>query len=1430
MRKLLFGMLLLFSTISVEAKPLKILFLGDKGHHQPADRYRNIQSVMAKRGIDITYTEQVNALNDKTLSSYDGLLIYANTTRITPEQEKALLNYVASGHGFIPVHCASYCFLNSEEYIKLVGAQFQRHGTGTFRTTVSKVEHPITKGFTGFESWDETYQHHKHNEANRTVLEYRGSEPWTWVRTHGKGRVFYTAWGHDARTWTNPGFQNLMERGIRWAVGDDPTKVPAYTDKPEMTKISKDVKPFKFTEGKLPFYPAGERWGTIGEPITKMQMPLEPAESLKHMVTPTDFEVKLFAAEPDIGKPIAMTWDERGRLWLAETVDYPNELKREGEGRDRIRICEDTNNDGKADKFTIFADKLSIPTSLVIANGGVIVHQAPHTLFLKDTDGDDKADVRRVLFTGWSTNDTHAGPSNLRYGLDNWLWGMVGYAGYRGRIGGERHSFRQGFYRFKPDGSKMEFVRNTNNNSWGVGISEEGVIFGSTANGCPSVYMPIANRYYEGVRGWSSRVLGSIALDNHFDPITKNVRQVDHHGGFTAGAGHALYTARTWPQLYWNRAAFVNGPTGHLTATFFLQQNGADYIARNAFNIVASDDEWAAPIVAEVGPDGNVWVIDWYNIIVQHNPTPQGFRTGKGNAYETNLRDKKHGRIYRLVYKNAKKTEPFTLKDADTKKLVETLKHENMLWRLHAQRLLVERGKTDVVDSLVSLVQSQDIDKIGLNTGVIHALWTLDGLNAIQPSSEAEQVILKALVHPSAGVRRNAVKVLPNPVDGILKNNLLNDVDGQVRLAASLALADAKAQVQAGPAIADALTKVNTLKDRWLPDALTAAAAAQDVSFLQAITKKKDLSERALGVVAIVAEHYARGAPQKSLGDILVALSEAPTQTADAILTGLGKGWPTRNVTKQPLSEAGEKALPVLFTKLSPGAKGQLIRLAGLWGTEGLEKYRANIAESLMKSIFNEKVDVKARIAAVRQLIDFQPKDGETIETLLDALSPQLDPALAQGMLEAIGTSQAPEMGPLLLAKFPTLTPAARQVAIRVMVGRPTSTKVLLEGLEKGKVQLTELSLDQKQFLQRHPDKSLASRATKILERGGGLPSPDRQKVLAKFLPLAKQEGKATLGKEVFKMHCAKCHKHSGEGAEIGPDLTGMAVHPKEELLVHILDPNRSVEGNFRAYTVQTADGRALTGMLASETKTSIELYDAEGKKHILLREDIDELIATPSSLMPEGFEKQIKPDEMVNLLSFLTQRGKYLPIPLNKVATIDSTHGMFFEKEGITERLIFPDWKPKTFEGVPFVLVDPKGGKVPNTILLHGPQGNVPPRMPKQVTLPCNAPAKSIHFLSGVSGWGHPLGQRGTTSMIVRLHYKDGKSEDHELKNGIHFADYIRRVEVPESKFAFRLRNQQMRYLAIHPKRNEVIKTIDLIKGEDRSAPIVMAVTVETE
>ena len=457
------------------------------------------------------------------------------------------------------------------------------------------------------------------------------------------------------------------------------------------------LKPFSYTNSqhRIPNYLAGEKWGTEGAAHQDVQVPLPAAESAGHLVVPDGFRTDLFAADPDIVKPVCMAWDHRGRLWIAETVDYPNEQQPEGQGRDRIKICEDTDGDGKADRFTVFADHLSIPTGMVFARGGLIVIEGGRTLFLRDVDGDGRAEERKVLFGGWGMRDTHATASNLRYGLDGWIWGTVGYSGFDGEVGGRRLKFGMGVFRFKPDGSALEFIRSSNNNTWGLGFSEEGIVFGSTANNNASWHMAIPNRYYEAVRGWSAARMETIADSQKFYPITPRVRQVDVHGRYTAGAGHALYTARSFPRGYWNQVAFVTEPTGHLIGRFRLEGRGADFVARNEHSFLASSDEWTAPIMAEVGPDGALWVLDWYNYIIQHNPTPAGFKTGKGNAYDTPLRDKRHGRIYRVTWTAGAPSANPGLEGASPAQLVAALRNDNQLWRMHAQRLLIERGRAE---------------------------------------------------------------------------------------------------------------------------------------------------------------------------------------------------------------------------------------------------------------------------------------------------------------------------------------------------------------------------------------------------------------------------------------------------------------------------------------------------------------------------------------------------------------------------------------------------------------------------------------------------------------------------------------------------------------------------------------------------------------
>ncbi|MET4083752.1 putative membrane-bound dehydrogenase-like protein [Pedobacter sp. UYP30] len=829
------------------ARRAEVLFLGNEGRHHDSGKYAPWLAIeLFKSGINLTYTTDLNDLNEENLAKYDGLIIYANHDSIAPSQEAALKNFVENGKGLIPLHSASGCFHNSEWYIKAIGGQFASHGNGSFTSHTLKPSHPVMKGVAEFTTTDETYVHKKLNPDIEVLMEREEDgkkEPYTWVRNEGKGRVFYTAYGHDDATWKNHNFLKMVSNGVLWAIGDE-----------VKTKIANLKIP------NVSIYPDSIANFNARHLVPKIQEGLSPEESMKLIQVPADFEVKLFAAEPDITNPIAMAWDERGRLWIVESVDYPNTfVETDGAANDRIKICEDTDGDGKADKFTIFADSLNIPTSIVFSNGGIIVSQAPNMVFLKDTDGDDKADIHQILSTGWGKNDTHAGPSNLQYGFDNKIWGVVGFSGFKGKMNGKDIKFGQGVYRFQPDGKDFEYLATTSNNTWGLGFSEDNNVFISTANNTHSAFYSMPASYTK--KTFPGSNLQSVQkIDGHYDvhTMTPNLRQVDVVGGFTSAAGHHLYTARNFPEEYWNRVAFVNEPTVKLIHQAIIEKDGAGFKEKDGWNLMASSDEWVGPVQAQVGPDGAVWVADWYNFVIQHNTFVPGQalteyilpltfadqKRGQGSALETKLRDLDRGRIYRVVYKKAKPYKPLSLAKDDVSGLVEAISSDNMFWRLTAQRLLVEKKDPTAIPGLLKLINDKYVDKIGLNGPAVNALWTLHGMGVLDGSNVAAMnAVTSALSHPAAGVRKAAVEVLPkneHTVHLIQESGILNDNNLNTRMAAVLVLAELPPSAGIASIVYDASMKEENGKDKWLAQAWLITAINNKVEFLKLANDKND--------------------------------------------------------------------------------------------------------------------------------------------------------------------------------------------------------------------------------------------------------------------------------------------------------------------------------------------------------------------------------------------------------------------------------------------------------------------------------------------------------------------------------------------------------------------------------------------------------------
>lgn len=560
------------------------------------------------------------------------------------------------------------------------------------------------------------------------------------------------------------------------------------------------------------------------------QHPYNAKGSMERIQIPADMHLELFADAPDIGKPIAMAWDARGRCWVATTTDYPHGINPDSIGNDKIIICEDTNGDGKADKFTVFADKLNLPTGLCFVNGGIMVAQPPSFLFLKDTNGDDKADVRETVFGGmWGIADTHAQASNLHYGYDNWLYGAVGYSGFKGNVGSEFVNFSQGTYRFQADGSKLEFLHQFTNNTWGHSYNDAGDQFGGTANKGPIFFGGIPAKVFpKGFRGMSAKQI-NVVPEAH--AITPNYRQVDVFNGYTAACGSSFIYSANLPSRFQGKA-LVCEPTMKLVALMDVRPDGAGYKALDSMNVFASTDEWTSPVYAEVGPDGAIWVADFQNFIIQHNPTPSvergGFKgtTGVGGAHENPLRDHSRGRIYRLVWNQAKPAKVRSLDGAPVSDLLTALNSDTQYWRLTAQRLLVEGKKTEAIPALQKLVTANDG-----TVGAIHALWSLHGLKQLDEATHKA-----ALSAKDARLRRNAIRALGNDDASralYFGAGLLSDSDAQTQLTALTKLADFPTSPEIQAAVKGLVSNPSNQSDEWLKEAARALVKLHQVKMYQ---------------------------------------------------------------------------------------------------------------------------------------------------------------------------------------------------------------------------------------------------------------------------------------------------------------------------------------------------------------------------------------------------------------------------------------------------------------------------------------------------------------------------------------------------------------------------------------------------------------------
>ncbi len=793
---------------------LNVLFLGDHGHHRPMERLGEVFGPLLRMGFAIDWEDDLAYVTQERLADYDCVVMYANQAqhaRVPEPFLETLRAFVRGGGGFVALHCTSGCFMQSDEWREFVGARFVSHGAEVFQQEVVAPEHPVVRDWPNFSSWDETYVQ-QHGSGERVVLTVRGDEPWSWVRQEDAGRIFYSASGHDGRTWQQPGFLDLLVRAMDWTSGEEAAQARRAWRAPQ----------FEYAEHEwVPNYEGRD-------PKLRYQKPSTPQQARDALIVPAGFEAVLFASEPMVVNPVAMTWDGRGRCWVLESPDYPNRVEEGGAGGDRLSILEDRDGDGRADHKTVFQDGLNLPTGLVRTTHGAIVAQAPELIWLEDLDGDDRAERRTVLFTGFGRWDTHAGPSNLQWGPDGYLWGAVGYAGFEGASG---NRFGSGLWRWKVGMDEPEFMAQFTNNTWGLGFRDDGEIFGSTANGAPSFFVGVPKNVQ--ARSAPSAPGAAPAFDTaRFFPALEHLRQGDFFGQYTSAAGHHFATGAAMPPGWDDRVAFVCGPTGHLVGRFQAVPDGSGYRMQNAFNLCSSLDEWFCPVQAEVGPDDAVWVADFAQFIILHNLPGQPERGlpkvdyGDGNAHVNPLRDTQHGRIFRIVRKGWEASYPDLENDeADGawesrgRKHLEALGHPNRFWRKLARRRFALRDYW-------APTEFGQLSGDGLYA-VIDSHSTLDIAAMLlrqeqHPWSEREQKLLLS-----------QLKLGPHADTTLLAEGLLETGSLPIQRHTLMAAARMPQAEVLGVALASfALTQ--DWSDRWITQALQAAVVQHADPFLAA--------------------------------------------------------------------------------------------------------------------------------------------------------------------------------------------------------------------------------------------------------------------------------------------------------------------------------------------------------------------------------------------------------------------------------------------------------------------------------------------------------------------------------------------------------------------------------------------------------------------
>jgi putative membrane-bound dehydrogenase-like protein len=977
-------------------------------------------------------------------------------------------------------------------------------------------------------------------------------------------------------------------------------------------------------------FPAGKGAGALPR-----LPPREPAEAVKSFQARDGFRMDLLAHEPLVCSPVALAYDEDGRAWVLEMRDYPytdkaNDRPFAESTRDlplgRIRVLRDTDGDGVFDDSVVFADNLSWPTGLALWKGGVFVAATPDLWYLKDTDGDGKADVREKVFTGFRKFNVQAVINNLQWGLDHRVYGAGGTNG--GKIVSPRApqdpTVTMGANDFRFDPRRPRFELLPGGARFGHSFDDWGnrflcnirnpvihaVLPGEYLSRNP--FVPVRTALHDAAASGDTLPVYRISPSEPWRALRarrwsaqgENMPRSElvPDGYFTSACGITIYRGAAYPERYRGNA-FLSDVAGNLIHREILTPQGPTFTARRAeekAEFVASTDTWFRPVNFVNAPDGTLHVVDMYRETIEHPwSIPDDI---KAQLDLESGRDR--GRIWRLTPPGFKAPPPPRLGKAGTADLVACLENPNAWWRETAHRLLFERQDRAAVAPLRQMLRTSPSP-----LGRLHALWSLRGLDSLD-----EADLLIAMRDEAPGLREHAVRLAEPRLaqGGSLLDRVLEmarDPEVRVRFQTAFTLGEVSDERVLGALAAIAR---NDGVDEWVRVAVLSAAGGRSGRLLRLLAE--DSSGPAARALLRPLAAAVGNRQDRAETDGVLALLERGAQDAAGrswqaeVLLGLGEGVRRRGQSLDSLLKGSKSNATDLLR--------QLLREAQTTATD-------------------PRTDLGRREQAA-ELLSLGDLAGAR-ETLVSLLDPRQPSSLQLVAVRVLAGFQDPRIPQFLLGGWGGYSPAVRAEVVQALLARPERVAAVLDAVEKRQITAADIPPARKALLLRHPNAAIQSRAADLLATAA---PGQRKDVIARYEKALDSSADAARGRLLFQRVCTNCHRLDGEGYEVGPNLEAVRHHAPAQLLASILDPNREVSPNYLEYLVTTRDGRVTSGVVVAETVTGVTLRRAGGVQETVLRQNIEEMAGTNRSLMPEGLEQSITVQEMADLLAFLLGKG----------------------------------------------------------------------------------------------------------------------------------------------------------------------------------------------